>query len=234
MSTRNVIAIDVRYKKPQEGVAGGTVYPGFLLYKSGGTLLAHALAGADSCYVADMLMEESIADAYLITELIKYIPIQPGDLFHAYLTISQTISIDEAVTSNGDGYVKTASDGATAIGNSTNYVTFTPLNGNFVSASFVDPSATTQSLAVTISGGNIIVSLATDGSGDIISTPAQIVTAFEAVSGDEKLASAVATGTAAVIANAVESFQADAIVGYAEEAVTTTSAAARIEIRKGV
>lgn len=234
MSTRNVIAIDVRYKKSLESLAGGTVYPGFLLEKSGSNFIAHSSAGGNADFVADMLMEESIADSIASTERLKVFPFQPGDIAHLYLTTSQTITKGEEITSNGDGYVKTASDGATAIGNATNYVTFTPLNGNFVSASFVDPSASTQALAVTISGGNIVVSLATDGSSAITSVPADIVTAYEAVSGDEKLASAVATGTAAVIANAVESFQADAVIGYAEEAVTTTSTAARLEVRKGV
>ncbi len=234
MSARNVIAIDVRYKKSLVGLAGGTVYPGFLLEKSGSNLIAHSLAGKNADFVADMLMEESIADSIASTERLPYFPAQPGDTVNCYLTTSQTITVGEDITSNGDGYVKTASDGATAIGNATNYVTFTPLNGNFVSASFVDPAGNSQSLAVTISGGNIIVSLATDGSGDITSVPADIVTAFEAVSGDEKLATAAATGTAAVIANAVESFQADVVFGHAVEAVTTTSATARLEVMKGV
>jgi len=226
----NLIRVDVRYPKIKDGLAGATLYPGFLLEKSAGNMIAHSLAGKKAYFVADMLMEESIADTYASTEYLPWFPIQTGDIFNAYLTTSQVITVGEAITSAGNGYVKTASDGATAIGNATNYVTFTPLNGNFVSASFVDPAGNTQSLAVTISGGNIIVSLATDGAGAITSTPAEIVTAYEAVSGDEKLATAVATGTAAVIANAVESFQADEVIGHATEAVTTTSAAARLKV----
>jgi hypothetical protein len=223
----NVIAVDVRYPKPQESVAGDASYPGYLLQKSAGTMIAHAVAGGKSNYFADMLKEKSIADAYTAADALPWFPADSGDKVYAMLTTSQTITEDEALTSNGDGTLKSADNGAIAVGGSTNYVTFTPVGDNFITVAFTNAGAS-ESLAVTINGGSIAVNLATDGSSVITSTPAQIVTAFEAVAGDAFLATAVATGTGVVEADAAESTQADKIVGYAKEAVTTTSAVARI------
>lgn len=228
----NVIAVDIRHPKPLEGIAGGALYPGFLIQPSASKWVAHNVAGGNASYVADYLMEESIADAYADTEFMKYFPVEAGDLFNAYLTTSQVITEGEAITSNGDGYVKSASNGATAVGSATNYITFTPVRGELVKVSFVDPAGNTQALAVTISGNNISVSLATDGTGAITSTPALIKAAIEAVDGYDSLVSMVATGTAAVEAD-VKVFKADDVIGYAAEDVTTTTAAKRLLVRKG-
>ena len=225
----NLIKVDVRYPKPKDALAGATLYPGFLLEKSAGNMIAHATAGGNAVWVADMLMEESIADTYASTEYIPYFPIQRGDIFNAYLTTSQTITEGEAITSNGDGYVKTASDGAEALGSATNYVTFTPAFGQMVTVALTDPSASTQSLAVTITGSHIAVSLATDGADAISSVPSEIVTAVEAVTGYGNLVSMAATGTGAVEADTAILF-ADKVIGNAYEAVTTTSATARLKV----
>jgi len=219
----NLIKVDVRYPKPKDALAGATLYPGFLLEKSAGNMIAHATAGGNAVWVADMLMEESIADTYASTEYIPYFPIQRGDIFNAYLTTSQTITEGEAITSNGDGYVKTASDGAEALGSATNYVTFTPAFGQMVTVAFVDPSGTSQSLAVTITGSHISVSLATDGSDVISSIPSEIVMAVEAVTGYDSLVSVAATGTGVVTADTAI-LDADEVFAIADEAVSTTSA----------
>jgi len=228
----NVIAVDVRRKNPKEGIAGGAIYPGFLIQPSASKWIAHAVSGGSSDFVADYLMEESIADAYADTELMPYFSPQPGDIVNCYLTTSQTVAKDDKITSNGDGYVKEASSGAIALGGSTNYITFTPVGNKVVEINFIDPKANTQSLSVDINGNCINVYLATDGSGVITSTPALIEAAIQVVSGYDDLVSTADTGTGAVTADSGVA-KADEVFGYAAEAVTTTSDAARLLVRKG-
>jgi len=211
----------------EERILSGAAYPGQAVVR---TASAKFIASAEVNSIYAILTDKmnkldgsTLEGAYEDGDRVEGFVPRPGDPIEMILALSQTIVEGAELGLDATGFLKAASTGATAIGNATNYVTFTPLNGNFVSASFVDPSGNTQSLAVTISGGNIIVSLATNGAGAITSTPALIVAAYEAVSGNELLATAVATGTAAVIANAVESFQAGIVFAVADEAVTTTS-----------
>ena len=227
-----VIAVDVRHKAPLEGIAGGAITPGMLIQPSGSNWVAHATSGGSSDFIADFLKEESISDAYASTEFLPYFRMVAGDLVNALLTTNQTVAIGDLLVSNGDGYLKEADNGATAVGSDTNYITFTPLNGNLVDVEFVDPAGNTQALAVTITGNYIKVSLATDGTGAITSTPALIKTAIEAVDGYSDLVSMVATGTGAVEADTA-SFQAEKGAYIAEQAVTTVASAARILVRKG-
>ncbi len=228
----NVIAVDVRHKVGLEGTAGGTITPGFLIEKSAGNWIAHSVAGGNCDYVADFIPEESIDDAYASTEWMRILKVAPGDAFYAYLTTSQTITVGEAVTSNGDGYVKSASNGAGTLGGSSNYITFTPVGNKQVMIRFIDPNANSAGLSVTIDGYVINVNLATDGTGNITSTPALIEAAIQAESGYDDLVSTADTGTGAVEAGTLI-VKADEVVGYAEEAVTTTSAAKRLLVRKG-
>ena len=212
----------------EERLLSGAAYPGQAVVRTASAKFI-AAAEVNSCYAiltdkTNKFAGDTLEGAYADGDWVEGFVPREGDKIEMVLALSQTIAEGAELGLDATGYLAAASTGATAIGNATNYVTFTPLNGNFVSAAFVDPSGASQSLAVTISGGNINVSLATDGGSAITSTPAQIVTAFEAVSGDELLATAVATGTAAVIANAVESFQAGEVFAIADEAVTTTSA----------
>lgn len=227
-----VIAVDVRRANPQEGLAGGDITPGMLIQPSGSNWVAHATSGGSSDFVADYLMESNISTDYENGDFMKYFSIREGDKFNAILTTSQTVAKGDKLVSNGDGHLKEASNGATAVGSATNYITFTPLNGNLVDVEFVDPSANTQSLDVTITGNYIKVSLATNGSGTITSTPALIKTAIEAVDGYSDLVSMVATGTAAVEADTA-SFQAEKGAYIADEAVTTVGSVARLRVMKG-
>lgn len=232
--SQNVIAVDVRYKKGLECLAGGTVYPGFLCEKSAGTLIAHSRAGKKASFIADYIPEESISDAYSSGEWMKYFPVEAGDRVLCYLTTTQTITAGDEVTSAGNGYVKEASSGATAVGGSSNYLTITPVPGKLVHVKFVDPDLATQSLSVTLSGNLFTVSLATDGSKVITSTPALIKAAIEAVTNYDLLIDTIAaTGTGAVSADD-EIFEADEVFGVALEDVTTTSAAARLLVEVGV
>lgn len=226
------IAVDVRYRVPREGTAGGAITPGMLIQPSGSNWVVHSTAGGGSDFIADYLMEESIADAYSSGDFLPYLVLKEGDLVNALLTTSQTVAIGDKLCSNGDGYLKECSSGAESVGGDTNYITFTPLKDQLVDVAFVDPSATTQSLAVTIEGNYIEVSLATDGSGAITSTPELIESAIEAVDGYDNLVSMSTTGTGAVEAGTA-SMIADEVHFIAEEAVTTTSAVSRILVRKG-
>jgi len=228
-----VIAVDVRYRKPLEGIAGGTIPAGALIQPSGSNWVVHAVAGGSSNYIADYLMEESIADSFLNTEFLPYLAIAAGDLVNMPLAIQQTVAKGAKLTSNGDGYLKVAVTGVQNLGNATNYVPLTPVGNNVVSVSFVDPSANTQALAVTIDGNFIKVALATDGGGAITSTPALIKAAIEAVDGYDSLVTVgTVGGTAAILADEAV-LQADEVFGFAEVAVTTTTVVSRVLVRKG-
>lgn len=65
-----------------------------------------------------------------------------------------------------------------------NALTFTAkkygTEGNNISVTYVDPSANSQSLSVSVFRQDIIVSLATDGGGSITSTAAEVKAAIEA------------------------------------------------------
>ena len=211
----------------EERVLSGAAYPGQAVVRTASAKFI-ASAEVNSIYailtdLSNKFAGDTLEGAYSDGDWVEGFVPRPGDPIEMVLALNQTIVEGDELGLDATGYLAAASTGATAIGNATNYVTFTPLNGNFVSASFVDPSATSASLSVTITGGSIVVNLATNGSNTIISTPAEIVTAFEAVAGDELLATAVATGTAAVIANAVENFQAGEVFAIADEAVSTAS-----------
>jgi len=91
---------------------------------------------------------------------------------------------------NGDGGVKLPSAGVRAylvsgVIETNNALRFTAkdvlgLAGHDITIELKDPSGNTQALSVDVVGEAITVSLATDGSGDIISTAAQVKTAIEA------------------------------------------------------
>lgn len=229
----NVIAVDVRYAVPREGLAGGTITPGMLIQPSSSNWIAHAVEGGSSDFIAGYLMEDGISETFASGEFLPYYVLKEGDLVNVPLTTSQTITIGDKLTSAGNGYLKEAGTGLHNVGSGTNYVPITPVGNKAVRVAFVDPAANTQALAVTINGNYIKVSLATDGSGVITSTPALIKAAIEAVSGYDDLVSlGTVVGTGAVTADDVL-LEADAVFGIAENAVTTTTSASRVLVRKG-
>jgi len=70
--------------------------------------------------------------------------------------------------------------GTTGVVGNNNAIAWTTKIDGPVSIALVDPSDISQSLAITVTGSAISVSLATDGAGVITSTAAQIITAIEA------------------------------------------------------
>lgn len=110
-----------------------------------------------------------------------------------------------------------------------NALTFTAVKygayGNGITIAYVDPAANSQSLAVSVSGKDITVSLATNGGGSITSTAAQIKTAIEASAAAAALVTcAVNTsdsgsaddGSGVVTALAAAAMTGGAGVGYIE------------------
>ena len=73
---------------------------------------------------------------------------------------------------------------ANAVNNDLDFTARTPgLGGNLISVTYVDPGAPSQALAVTVSGNDITVSLATNGSS-VITTIASAVAAAIAANAD--------------------------------------------------
>lgn len=75
--------------------------------------------------------------------------------------------------------------------------------GNGISVRFVDPSAASQALAVSVSGSAITVSLATDGTGAITSTAAQVAAAINANPSASALVTATPEGAGTGVVDAV-------------------------------
>lgn len=76
-------------------------------------------------------------------------------------------------------------------------------DGNLITISYVDPASNSAALSVSVSGLDIEVSLATDGSGDITSTAAQIKAAIEAESDADDLVTATVAGVGSNVQAAV-------------------------------
>lgn len=75
--------------------------------------------------------------------------------------------------------------------------------GNDISVAYVDPAGNNQALAVSVTGTDIVVSLATDGAGAITSTKTLIAAAVNAHATASTLVDAVVTGTGADVATAM-------------------------------
>jgi len=68
-------------------------------------------------------------------------------------------------------------------------------DGALITLTLVDPSANSQSLAVTVSGFAISASLATDGSGDITTTASELIAAINAHATAGQMVTAALKGT---------------------------------------
>lgn len=99
--------------RQEEGVAGGVIRPGDLLTRnSSGELIKHATAGgwAEKQFaLEDALQGRTIADAYAAAERVTTLLAKPGDVVYAYLSGGEAITLDDFLTSNGDGCLKLAS-----------------------------------------------------------------------------------------------------------------------------
>ncbi len=112
----------------------------------------------------------------------------------------------QTVRSSVIGIVGTAPDSqaevkaslATGTVAANNGITYTAVGtgvlGNKVSVKYVDPKANSQALAITVSGSDIVVSLATNGSGAITTTATQLLAALAASTAASALVTAAATG----------------------------------------
>lgn len=92
----------------KEGVAGGTIYPGYLL-GFGATISAHATAGGSASprfAVENSDIGDTVDTAYSANDNVKFVVARPGDEIQARLPASQTIAIGDALVSNGDGTLK--------------------------------------------------------------------------------------------------------------------------------
>jgi len=89
----------------------------------------------------------------------------------------------------------------------TNTITLTAVTpgaaGNLIQAQFVDPGANDQALTVQVTGGLIVVRYATDSSGAITSTPAQVKAALDSIAAVTALVTVASAGTAAMAAIAL-------------------------------
>lgn len=86
-------------------------------------------------------------------------------------------------------------------------------DGNDVSIAYVDPAANSAALGVVVSGTDITVNLATDGSGDIISTAEQIAAAIIASGPASALVSIFMPPTATAINGVVTAMPATSLSG---------------------
>lgn len=77
------------------------------------------------------------------------------------------------------------------------------LAGNDITVAYIDPSANSQPLVVSVSGTDISVSLATNGGGTITSTKTLIAAAVNAHATASQLVDATVTGTGSDVATAV-------------------------------
>ena len=211
----------------EERVLSGAAYPGQAVVRTTSSKFI-AASKANSIYAiltdkSNKFAGDTLEGAYSDGDRVEGFVPQVGDKIEMVLALDQTITLDMELALDADGYLAEADDGAEDLGDTTNYVTFTPLLGRMVTVAFVDPSGTSESLAVTITGSHISVSLATDDGDAITSTPALIVTAVENVAGYDSLVSVAATGTGVVTADTAI-LDADEVFAIADEAVETTSA----------
>ncbi len=96
----------------EEDEAGGAITPGMLLAtEADGEVIAHATAGGyheRKFALEDSLQGRTINDDYAAGELVRNFHAEPGDVVYALLSGGETATVDEYLTSNGDGTLKVA------------------------------------------------------------------------------------------------------------------------------
>lgn len=75
--------------------------------------------------------------------------------------------------------------------------------GNAITVQYLDPAAASQTLYIEVQGKNIVVHLATNGSGSITTTASQIITAVAAHTAASALVTATAVGTTTGVVTAI-------------------------------
>lgn len=108
---------------------------------------------------------------------------------------SSVIGIVGTAPDSQDEVKATLSTGTVAANNGITYTAVgTGVLGNKVSVKYVDPKANSQALSIAVSGSDIVVNLATNGSGVITTTAALLLTALAASTAASALVTAAATG----------------------------------------
>ena len=236
-----------------ERVADGAITPGQYVYETGGKIKRWATAGAkapSALFANDRTFQGDTGvdiDAdYTTAQTAFYSQYLEGDVVNCHIADGETVVVDSYLASNavGDFTVASAAVAAsldTGVVANNNAITFTAntagIIGNDIKVALIDPSGNTQSLAVTVSGTYINISLATDGGGAITSTPTTIIAAIAASDPASTLVTAtdtgVSTGASAVVAESVANLasgeEADVAVLKANEAVTTSGSTDRCE-----
>lgn len=97
----------------EEAIAAAIITPGMLLAQnSDGKLIPHGSAGgpAERNYaLEDALQGRTIDDNYAADELVGFVSGSPGDVVYALLSGGEIVTLDDFLTSNGDGTLKVAS-----------------------------------------------------------------------------------------------------------------------------
>lgn len=111
-------------QRTRTAAAAAAVTPGMLLKQNtSGTVQSHATA--DGVALGRMVAVENqwsnhgsglaIDHAYATNETVHYIHAVPGDQLYMLVADSQTITIGDALVSNGDGYLKEPTVSATTL-----------------------------------------------------------------------------------------------------------------------
>lgn len=117
MTTANVVfsgpAANVHPLYDEAVVASGqTPLPGMLVIEASGEYTVHATAGQGNGAIRvldmDVVKQGSATTAYAAGDTAYAFWPQPGQTYNVVLAASQTITKDEALTSNGAGAVRTA------------------------------------------------------------------------------------------------------------------------------
>lgn len=137
MSTANTVLLKGDFDRYHEAYADGAITPGHILQKqSDGDVAVHATQGGvwDRSFAIENALQgpdgvnttgNTIDDAYANGALVRYCYASPGDVINAILTTSQTISIGDQLTSEGNGRVEEIDTGDIAIGIAEEAVTTT-------------------------------------------------------------------------------------------------------------
>lgn len=123
-------------------------------------------------------------------------------------SVAASLELDNATPDANSKVTITANEAGTA--------------GNDIKVQFLDPLGNDQALAVSISGDTIVVSLATDGTGAITSTAAEVAAAINAhlIAGELVTAEASGDGSTVIEAHAATALANGAAgTGYLAEGV---------------
>lgn len=171
----------------------------------GNVLIAHAAAGTRAFGV---VKHDAAIDTDVLVHTGGVLPVTAEGTITAGTDLVQVGTDGKAKKyTPGSGAAATATSGVVADNNALTYTARDAgAGGNGVSVQLKDPAGNSQSLSVTVNGNDIVVNLATDGSGVITSTATLVKAAIEASAGANSLVSvahtSTSTGAGVVVAQA--------------------------------